>query len=48
MRNLRKKTDEHMGRGKRYKGERVTSPKRLLTIENKLRVDGKDVGGEWA
>ena len=40
MWNLRKKTDEHMGRGKRKKGERETNHKRLLTIENKLRVDG--------
>ena len=29
-----KKTDEHMGQGKRKKGERETSRKRLLTIEN--------------
>ena len=31
-------TDEHMGVG--GKRERETSHKRLLTIENKLRVDG--------
>ena len=37
--NLRNKIDEHMGGGK--KGE--TSHKRLLRIENKLRVGG----GMW-
>ena len=39
MWNLRKKTDEHIGRGKRKKGERETSHKRLLTTENKVKVD---------
>ena len=43
MWKLRKKTDEHMGRGKRKKGEREISHKRLFSIENKLRVDG----GRW-
>ena len=38
---LRYKTDEHMGR--RGRKERKTNPKRLLKIENKLRVDG----GRW-
>ena len=37
MWNLRKKTDEQMGRGR--KGERETNHKRLLKIENKLKVD---------
>jgi len=32
MWNLRNKTDEHIGRGK--KGKRETNQKRLLTIEN--------------
>ena len=40
MSNLRNKIDEHMGGGKRG---RETNHKRLLTIENKLRVDG----GTW-
>ena len=38
MWNLRNKTDEHMGRGD--KGKRETNDKRLLTIENKLRLVG--------
>ena len=41
MWNLRNKTDEH--RGREGKGERQTNHKRLLMIENKLRVDG----GRW-
>ena len=36
--NLRKQTDERMGVGK--KRERETNHKKLLKIENKLRVDG--------
>ena len=44
MWNLRKKRDEHMGRGKRKKGERERRYKRFLTIENKLGVNG---GGRW-
>lgn len=43
MWNLRKKTNEHMRRGKRKKGERERNHKRLLTIENKLSIDG----GRW-
>lgn len=39
-----KKKGEHMGREKRKKGERETSHKRLLMIENKLRVME---GGGW-
>ena len=35
--NAGNKTDEHRGRGKR---EGEANHKRLLTIENKLRVDG--------
>ena len=46
MWNLRNKTDEHRGRGK--KGEREGNHKRLLTIENKLRVTGGEESGEWA
>ena len=30
------------------KRKRETNHKRLLTIENKLRVDGGSVGGAWA
>ena len=41
MWNLRNKTDEQMGRGE--KRDRETNHKRLLTTENKLRVDG----GRW-
>lgn len=33
--NLRSKTDDHVGGGKRE-----TNPKRLLRMENKLRGDG--------
>ena len=44
MWNLRNKTDEHIGRGKKKK-ERETDHKRLLKIENKMRVEeGKWVG----
>ena len=38
--NLRNKTDKYMGRGEEREG-RETNHKRLLTIENKLRVDGE-------
>ena len=44
MWNLRKKTDEHMRKVKREKGQRETSHKRLLTMRVKLR----EVGGGWA
>ena len=51
MCNLRNKTDEHMGRGK--KREREANHKRLLTVENKLRVNGgrwvgDGLNGSWA
>ena len=38
MWNLRNKIDDHRGKGE--KRERETNHKRLLTIENKQRVDG--------
>ena len=41
MWNLRNKTDENMGR---KIGEREANRKRLLTIENKLRTAGGEVG----
>ena len=47
MWNLRNKTDEHRGK-KKIKREREANHKRLLTIENKLRVAGGVVGGGWA
>ena len=52
IRNLRNKTDEHMGRGTNSGGERETNHKRRSTIENKLRVDGgrwvgKGLDGGW-
>ena len=40
MWNLRKKTDEHMGRGRREE-ERETGHKRVLMTDNQLRVDGQ-------
>jgi len=40
----RNKTDEHMGKKKKRKKEREANHKRLLTIENKLRVAGGEVG----
>ena len=42
MQNVRNKTDERMGKRKK-KEERETNPKKLLMIENKLRVHG----GRW-
>ena len=39
--NLRNNTDEHREKGKK----RETNYKGLLTIENKLRVGGGEVGG---
>ena len=46
MWNLRKKADEHRGRGgkilKMMQSERETNHKRLLTIGNKLTVVGGD------
>ena len=39
------KPDEHRGRGQK---EREANHKRLLTIENKLSVDGGELGGGWA
>jgi len=45
MWNLRAKTDEHRGReGKIRWKQRETNHKRLLTLGNKLRVDGGEVG----
>ena len=47
MWNLRYKTNEQKGReANKNKGE--TKHKRLLDIENKLRVAGGIVGGGWA
>ena len=43
MWNLRNKTDEHR---EREKGKRETSQKRLITIENKMGVDGGRLMGE--
>ena len=43
--NLRNKTDEHRGRGKK---EREGNHERLLTRENKLRISGREGGGGCA
>ena len=46
MRTLRDKTDEHKGREtKNIKTGRGTNHKRLINMENKLRVTGGVVGG---
>ena len=47
MRTLRDKTDEHTGRETKnnIKTGRGTKQKRLINIENKLRVNGGVVGG---
>ena len=45
MRILRDKTDEHKGRETKKKTGRGTKQKRLLTMENKLRVARGVVGG---
>ena len=46
MRTLREKTAEHKGREtKNAKTGRGTNQKRLINIENKLRVAGGGVGG---
>ena len=45
MRTLRDKTDEHKGRETKIKTGRGTKQKRLLNMENKLRVTGGGVGG---
>ena len=46
MRTLRDKTDEHKGREtKTIKTGRGTKQKRLINMENKLRVTGGFVGG---
>ena len=42
MWNLRNKTDEHRGRGKKREGSKPE--KTLLTIENKLKAAGREVG----
>ena len=47
MCNLRNRTDEHMGREgeiRRKQAGRQTI-RRLLTIGNKLRVAGREIGG---
>ena len=44
MWNLRNKTDEHTGVGKRKNGG--TNHKRLLMVENKLRIDGRRWEGD--
>ena len=46
-RTLKDKTDEHKGRGnkKNIKTGRGTKHKRLINMENKLRVTGGVVGG---
>ena len=43
MWSLRKKTDEHMGRGKKREREKETNHRRLFMTENKLRFGG----GRW-
>ena len=43
MRTLRDKTDEHKGRETKIKTGRGTKQKRLINMENKLRV----AGGVW-
>ena len=45
--NLRNKAVKVMGGGKKRK-KRETNHKRLLKIENKLRVVGGEVVGGWA
>ena len=45
MRTLRDKTDEHKGRETKIKTRRETKQKRLINMENKLRVTGGVVGG---
>ena len=45
MRTLRDKTDEHNGREAKIKTGRGTKQKRLINMENKLRVMGGVVGG---
>ena len=44
MRTLRDKTDEHKGREKNIKTGRGTKQKRLINMENKLKVIGGVVG----
>ena len=41
---FKRDTDEHIERGKRRKEERETNHKRLLMIENKLRIEGGSGG----
>ena len=45
MRTLGDKTDEHKGKNNRKTG-RGAKPKRLINMENKLRVTGGVVGRE--
>ena len=42
MWNIRNSTEDHRGRGKK----REANYKRLLTIENELRIAGGEVGRE--
>ena len=48
MQNLRNKTEEHRVREEKNKtkSERETNHKRLLTLGNKLRIAGGEVGDE--
>ena len=48
MWNLRNKTHEHRGKNVKKKRQKEANHKRLLTIGNKLRVDGVKVGVGWA
>ena len=41
---FKKQKDEHKGRKIKMKTEREANRKRLLTLENKLRVTGGEVG----
>ena len=45
---FKNKIDDHRDRGGGTKREWETNHKRLLTIENKLRVTRREVSGEWA
>ena len=53
MQNLRNKTNQHRGREGKIKTEREENHERLLTLVNKLRVAGGEVGwgdelnGRW-
>ena len=45
MRTLRDKTDKHKGNKNNMKTGRGTTQKRLINMENKLRVSGGFMGG---